>query len=383
MTTAFSVEKSIFAADRISLRGNVGYGNGVVPGTVVRASYQHRSKFGSQSEVTFTLRRFATPDMVAQGAALQALALSVADTFTLLNFVDVNFGSEYQTIDFKGNAAAFRPFGSANVHLTPDTLVGYRYATSVPNTRAMKGFDTAPADLSESGPRMSLQRGVPVLERDRHHEVSISQRMGKTSAQLALYTDRVNNPALTGIGEVGSNTYDLLPDFYSGTFSYSGSNLDANGVRFVLEQKITPELSATVDYSYGGALTLNRTEPNWSEVSSAIDTAWRHAVTYKMAGNIPRSHGKWIASYKWTSGNGTLTPVDMFNASAGQSDPYLNVFIRQPIPGPGFLPAHMEALVDVRNLMAQGYVPVIGTDGHTLYLVQSARAIRGGVAFTF
>jgi hypothetical protein len=38
---------------------------------------------------------------------------------------------------------------------------------------------------------------------------------------------------------------------------------------------------------------------------------------------------------------------------------------------------------DLRNLLAQGYVPVLGSDGHTVYLVQSARAVSGGVAFTF
>jgi hypothetical protein len=43
----------------------------------------------------------------------------------------------------------------------------------------------------------------------------------------------------------------------------------------------------------------------------------------------------------------------------------------------------MEAMLDLRNLMAQGYVPVMGQDGHTVYLVQSARAVRGGVAFIF
>jgi hypothetical protein len=47
------------------------------------------------------------------------------------------------------------------------------------------------------------------------------------------------------------------------------------------------------------------------------------------------------------------------------------------------VPGHFEALVDLRNLLAQGYVPVIGPDGHTVYLVQSARAVRGGVAFNF
>jgi hypothetical protein len=43
----------------------------------------------------------------------------------------------------------------------------------------------------------------------------------------------------------------------------------------------------------------------------------------------------------------------------------------------------MEALLEIRNLIAQGYVPVVGRDGQTLYLVQSARSVRGGVAFTF
>jgi len=34
-------------------------------------------------------------------------------------------------------------------------------------------------------------------------------------------------------------------------------------------------------------------------------------------------------------------------------------------------------------LLEQGYHPFMGQDGRTLYLVQSARAIRGGLAFTF
>jgi len=37
----------------------------------------------------------------------------------------------------------------------------------------------------------------------------------------------------------------------------------------------------------------------------------------------------------------------------------------------------------VRNLLAQGYVPVIGPDGSTVYLVQTARSVRGGLAFSF
>jgi hypothetical protein len=38
---------------------------------------------------------------------------------------------------------------------------------------------------------------------------------------------------------------------------------------------------------------------------------------------------------------------------------------------------------DLRNLLAQGYVPVLGAMGIAVYLMQSARAVSGGVAFTF
>ena len=48
-----------------------------------------------------------------------------------------------------------------------------------------------------------------------------------------------------------------------------------------------------------------------------------------------------------------------------------------------FIAGQMEILMDLRNLLAQGYVPVMGPDGRTLNLVQSARSVRGGVAFSF
>jgi hypothetical protein len=48
-----------------------------------------------------------------------------------------------------------------------------------------------------------------------------------------------------------------------------------------------------------------------------------------------------------------------------------------------FLPNGLEALVDVRNLLAQGYRPVLSADGSTVYLVQGTRVIRAGLAFNF
>jgi hypothetical protein len=150
----------------------------------------------------------------------------------------------------------------------------------------------------------------------------------------------------------------------------------------VLERKFATDLTATLDYAYGGVLDLSKPDVELRDARQWITTQRRHALAAKLSGTLPGSHARWIASYRWVNGQ-ALTPVDMFNSSPGQSDPFLNVFIRQPIPTLGFLPAHMEALVDLRNLLAQGYVPVMGQDGQTVYLVQAARSVRGGVTITF
>jgi Carboxypeptidase regulatory-like domain/TonB dependent receptor len=386
MTTVFNLERSLFSSSRISLGGNVDYGGeGVTPGTLLRASYSHQMPDGSDPEVAVTVNRFATPDMIAHDTALQALSASVSDHITVADRLDLAAGSNYQMVQFMGRVSGVRPYGSAGWHLTPNTKLEYRYATSVPDTRAMKGLDTSPVDFSESGPMVSLANFTPVLEKARHNEISLTRREGKETFQVAVYHDRIFNPALTGVGLVTSDSGLYLPDFYSGTFTWGGPNLATSGIRMVAQRELMPGLTATADYSYGGALTL--AEANSVGFSSAgwpIETQRRQSVACKLSGTMPRSHTRWIASYRASLGGYTLTPVDAFNVSPGQTDAYVSLFIRQPLPtGIGFLQGRMEALLDVRNLLAQGYVPVVGGDGQTLYLVQSARAIRGGVAFTF
>jgi hypothetical protein len=379
--TGFSLERSIFSSDTIGLQGNIGYG-GDSPASVLRASYSHKMDNGTEPSFALTMRNLPAPDLGLHSSSFQAFSLTTADSFALGDVVELHFGSELQTIQFLGHVTAFRPFGSVDVHLSPDTVVEYRYATSEPNDRLDKGFDTAPADLSESGPRMSVVGYASSLEHPHHHELSISHRMGKTNLQAAVFYDRVVDPALTGVGEFATDNGSVLPDPYSGTFTYQGNDLKTEGVRFVVQRKLTNDITATMDFEYGGVLDLEKPGIRLEDAQQWIGTRDRHSVAGKISGVMPKTKTRWIASYRWIDQQ-ALTPVDMFNTSAGRADPYLNLFFRQPIPGTGSFPGHFEAVVDLRNLLAEGYVPVLGSDGHTVYLVQSARSVRGGLNFTF
>jgi hypothetical protein len=381
MSTGFLVEKSMFANGTLTVNGDLGYGS-AMPNAVFRSSYKRRMANGSTPEIALTMRRLSAPDLGVRNAQLEALALTASNDVSLGDVLELKFGSELQTIQFLGKVTAFRPFGKVAAHLSPDTVVEYKYSTSRPDGRAEKGFETAPADLSESDPRLSMVGFTPALERAHHQEVALSHREGNTSMQAAFYGDRLVNPALTGVGEFSSSGGDVLPDVYSGTFSYEGRNLDTRGLRLVLEQQLTSDVTATVNYSFGGVVDFDGKPATIEQVRADGVTRNRHALTGKLSGITPHTKTRWIASYGWTSGR-ALTPVDMFNASAGQADPFLDVFLRQPVPCTRSLPGHMDIVVEVRNLLAQGYVPVFGQDGRTVYLVQSARAVRGGLAFSF
>jgi hypothetical protein len=378
MSTGFSVEKSIFSSDTIGFRGNVGYGSSS-PSAVLRASFRHKMSDGSQPSFAVTMWNSPAPDVTLHN--FQALALTTSDDLILGDALELKFGSELQSVQFMGRVTTFRPFGTADFHVSPNTVLEYRYATSEPGSRMDRGFDLASMDGNDSAPRVSMVGYSPSVEHAHHQELSLSHRMGKNNLQVAAYTDRVSDPALIGVGEFTTDYGNVLPDLYSGTFTYQGNDFHTQGMRLVVQRQLNAELTGTFDYEYGGVLDLATPNVSLANVSQSSLTRKRQSVAGKINGTLPKSKTNWSASYRWINGE-ALTPVDMFNASAGRADPYLNLFFRQPIPG-GLFPGHLEAIVDLRNLLAQGYVPVLGHDGHTVYLVQSARAVSGGVAFTF
>ena len=85
--------------------------------------YSHRLPDGSGPSMAVTMRRFAPSDPNLHYAALQALALNAGDDFAVGDVLELKFGSELQTIQFLGRVTAFRPYGSLDLHASPNTVV--------------------------------------------------------------------------------------------------------------------------------------------------------------------------------------------------------------------------------------------------------------------
>jgi len=63
--------------------------------------------------------------------------------------------------------------------------------------------------------------------------------------------------------------------------------------------------------------------------------------------------------------------------------PYLNLHLRQPLHVRRDGIGGIEALLDVRNMLAEGYRPYLLSDGSLVIFAQQQRSLRAGLAFSF
>jgi hypothetical protein len=63
--------------------------------------------------------------------------------------------------------------------------------------------------------------------------------------------------------------------------------------------------------------------------------------------------------------------------------PYLNLHLRQPIHLRGNHAGSFEAVLDLRNLLAEGYRPYLLSDGSTVIFAQEQRNFSAGLVFNF
>jgi hypothetical protein len=108
----------------------------------------------------------------------------------------------------------------------------------------------------------------------------------------------------------------------------------------------------------------------------------RQAQTYAISfsGTLEGTKTHWRASYSWQPED-TVTAVAPYAMDGVPL--FLNVQFRQPIHLTRDGSGGLEALLDVRNLLAEGYHPYILSDGSLLIFAQDQRSLHAGLAFTF
>ena len=211
--------------------------------------------------------------------------------------------------------------------------------------------------------------------------------MGSRTYYVSGYREAVTNAALSIVAPGGLYTGgDILPDLFSGSSIFNAGDYQSTGYTAAVTQNLGDHFSATVMYGSLGALTVDNRElvsDSPDELRSMIRAGRKHAATTRITATSPWTGTHLIASYQWTSDRRWARPGNVYSTQALRSDPGFNIYIRQPIPLFAGLPWRMEATADLRNLLAQGYLPLNMINGQSVLLVETPRSVRGGLAFIF
>ena len=312
---------------------------------------------------------------------MQAAVLRNAQRFELGDAVRIDAGSVLTDVNMGGNALALEPFLRVSLQTMPGLHLVYSY-TAARGTESYDDLDVVqaalPVAISKDG-RLRLATG-------HHQALAAATRLGeKGTLEFAAYRDVTDSNTLGGSGTLTAQDLaggGVISDPTTQSFRAQTRGYNAAGIRVFVSQPLTPALTVSGQFTTGEALAASSGDGTVPLATALAGLHTRHAYSAQVSadGKLVRAGTSLHASYRWQPED-LLTPVDAFHNSLQGA--YLSCILRQPLRLAHILPDGVEAVVDVNNLLAQGYQPFLSRDGRTLFLAESPRMLQAGVSFNF
>ncbi len=399
--TAFALATSVFGSNQLQLAGNVGYASRFgMPTAGFRTTFSHNSPDMQTPEVQLTMRQLFLPGRT--GAAilggqqdsapvLRTMSVTVLDKAELGEDLHAVYGFSLESVSFLERLNYFSPFARLTYDLREKGAIDLGYSNGVPPAELYERSGGSDLEFQEdlaalaAFPRVSLLSDRARVQRSENFELGYRKVAGSRTYSAGVYRETISNAALTISGGDGLLASDLLPDLFSNSSIFNVGTYRSFGYTASVTQSAGDHLSLTASYGNGGALrtegrALVSTDPD--DLRSIIHSGRRNWAMGRASGTVPGLGTRFSGSYLWTDYR-SLTPAHVYLTQRYSPLAGLNIHIRQPLPAFGGLPGRLEASAELRNMLAQGYLPFSTSDGRQFVMVHSPRSVRGGLSFIF
>ena len=369
-STSFFYDQGLGATGHLQIRGRVGYDHAAA--SAIAATWLHstdaQGRTTDSTTIVFDQSQFG-PD----GPSFHGIEINSLRQMHLGNRIAIDYGGQFLLASIDRSTSSARPVARLRFMIDPAWTASFLLGSSPlsQGTGSISGILNDFATPVENNGRLSLDRPW-------HEEIAIDHHTaGRGSLSAAIFRDSDANTALFGRGSlVGAN---IISDPYSKAFVYDAGRLNQWGARLGYKKNLSGNWQAAILYSWSRTLAPNRGDLSSAAIRDMIQGQRRDSFGGRISGRLNRTGTELSAGYQWVNGP-ILTQPDPLGAALFGIDPYLNLSVRQPLPN--FLCCRIVAIVDVRNVLAQGYVSLDTPDGHAL-VIPAPRAIRGGFAVQF
>jgi hypothetical protein len=397
--TAFALATSLFGASRVQFSGNVGYAaTSGAPSAGFSTRFSPNRPDGLTPEVQVTMRQVFLPLRVGAGLLggresappLRTLSFTVQDRVEVAEGLDLEYGVTLESVAFLDRLNFLSPYARLGYAMGDAGTVQFGYSSGVPPASPGEAQDQdLQRDLARLAlfPRMSLERGRVRVQRTENFELGYLKVVGSRTYAAGVYRESVANAALliSAPGGLFAGSGDLLPDLFSHSSIFNIGRYHSIGYTGSVTQALGDTFGLSLAYGNGGVLRTDERQMRSGdpgELRALVHASRRNWLAARLSGTSPWAGTRFVASYLWTDYR-ALTPGHRYLTQRINPEIGWNVYLRQPIPGLTGIPGRLEATADLRNLLAQGYLPIRTADGRNLFLIHSPRAVRGGLSFIF
>ncbi len=394
--TAFAIATSVFGTRELTVSGNVGY---ALQAGIPTAGFSTRISGPESSvapDVELTVRQAAVRGLAGasmlrgsgEAPPLRTMSIKLGDRTSITEDLAIEYGALLEAVSYIDRITAFSPYARLSYDLGETGRLEIAYSSGAPAADLiLNGPDAAQEQLAALAmfPRLSLANGQVRLQRNDTVEAGVRSTQGAWTYSASAFYDNVRDAALSAAAPAGFYAHgDLLPDIASNSSIFNAGSYENFGYAASVERRLADGWTAGVGAGASGMLTaldpaLESQRPG--ELRSTLRPVRRPWSAARLQGVIRGSGTRVMASYLWTT-HGTLGPSHAWLTARNQPLMGLNVQLRQPVPTGG-MPGRLEMNAEVRNMLAQGYLPVTTPDGRQILLVQFPRALRGGFSFIF
>jgi hypothetical protein len=394
--TQFAFATSLHGANHLQVSGNVGVGSASgAPAASFRTTYS-RDFLGTTPALSVTMRQLFVPIRGVQSSgqtpdsapALRTLALSYADKSEISDVLSLEYGFELDMISFVDRLHYLSPFARLNYAIGAGK-VDFTWTSG--NARPELGItsDDPNADLRRDlaalsvVPRVTFDDARTRVQRGDNYELGVTQKFGSREYRVAAYNERVTNTALM-IANPDSVPFanELMPDLFSNSALFNAGVFESTGYMASVTQNLGDNYRISATWGSVGVIDANQSGliESAEDLRRAIGSGNRDAVTLRASGTTHRTGTRFVTSYQWADYRHAM-PGPQYSSGSSRPEPGFNIMLRQPIPS--LFGWRVEASAEVRNLLAQGYLPLTMANGQQLLLVNTPRTFRGGLAFVF
>lgn len=319
----------------------------------------------------------------------QGMVVSYAQTRRLSDSLTITSGMEIDYLNVLQGAMIARPRAKLEYRVNGSNSLTVHYGA------ARTGSDGALIDRVgelNAFPLITMRNHRPALEQANHGEVGWNHRINRNSSmEVAAYLDDFHDAVVRGFGRPsrwGWPTGDFLPNLNANGVNLDSGDYHSSGLRATLHQRLGDHAEADFLFASGSALAVRPAVLSGAqahaikEFRDILRNDRSQSLGGKFSARIPKSNTQVVTSYVWIERH-RVTDVDPYGEAGLQVEPYLCLQVRQPLPSFAFLPAHVEALADFRNLLGQGYVQLAGLGEEPFILTPAYRSFRGGFSVQF